>query len=181
MDGTADTRAAFSHGGSRGMIRATNSRTPTMRPRLRRVRFRQSNGRRPQGRQRSLAPHACDHGLERIVQFTSVRGRAPQGSTSFQFTSRVTGGVEVAVARSWNDGGHFRKQSSVEIAQEAAISRLCPIQDAYGFWNMDRSSPVTGSGGPAPVSSGTVFSTRRDGLYITSLIGPIMTWSRAWK
>jgi uncharacterized protein YifE (UPF0438 family) len=41
-------------------------------------------------------------------------------------------------------------QSHVEIAHEAAISRLCPIWDAYDFWSMGRSSPVTGSGGSAP-------------------------------
>jgi hypothetical protein len=45
------------------------------------------------------------------------------------------------------------KQSHVEIAQEAAISRLCLIQDAYDFWSLSegRSSPDTGSGGYAPV------------------------------
>jgi hypothetical protein len=47
------------------------------------------------------------------------------------------------------------KQSYVQIAQEAAISRLCPIQDAYDFWGIDRSGPGTGSGGYAPVYSGT--------------------------
>jgi hypothetical protein len=43
------------------------------------------------------------------------------------------------------------KQSHVDIAQEAAISRLCIVQDAYDSWNMGRNSPDTGSGGPAPV------------------------------
>jgi hypothetical protein len=46
----------------------------------------------------------------------------------------------------------------VGIAQEAAISRLCPIRDALDFWALDegrgssvgRSSPDTGSGGSAP-------------------------------
>jgi hypothetical protein len=46
--------------------------------------------------------------------------------------------------------GGEAKQSHVKTAQEAAISRLCPIQDAYDFWNMGRSSPDTGSGGSAP-------------------------------
>jgi hypothetical protein len=36
-------------------------------------------------------------------------------------------------------------QSEVETAEEAAISRLRPIQDGLDFWG-DRSSPVTGSG-----------------------------------
>jgi hypothetical protein len=39
------------------------------------------------------------------------------------------------------------KSSQVETAQEAAIPRLCPIQDAYDFW----SSPGTDLGGPAPI------------------------------
>jgi hypothetical protein len=45
------------------------------------------------------------------------------------------------------------KQRRLIIAQEAAVSRLCPIQDAYDFWNLNggRSSQVTASGGPAPV------------------------------
>jgi hypothetical protein len=40
-------------------------------------------------------------------------------------------------------------QSEVEIAEEAAISRLRPIQDGLDFWG-DRSSPVPGSGISAP-------------------------------
>jgi hypothetical protein len=43
------------------------------------------------------------------------------------------------------------KLSQVETAHQAAISRLCPIQDAYNFWGLGRSSPGTGSGGPAPL------------------------------
>jgi hypothetical protein len=42
------------------------------------------------------------------------------------------------------------KQSNVDIAIDAAISRLSIIQDACDFWN-GRSSQDTGSGGPAPV------------------------------
>jgi hypothetical protein len=42
------------------------------------------------------------------------------------------------------------KQSSLSIAHEAAISRLCLVQDAIDFWELDSSSPDTGSGGPAP-------------------------------
>jgi hypothetical protein len=43
----------------------------------------------------------------------------------------------------------------VSMAQQAAISRLCPIQDAYDFWSLldekeGRSSPDTGSGALAP-------------------------------
>jgi hypothetical protein len=43
------------------------------------------------------------------------------------------------------------KQSSLDIAQEAALSRGCIVEDAADYWGLDRSSPVTGSGGPAPV------------------------------
>jgi hypothetical protein len=44
------------------------------------------------------------------------------------------------------------KQSSLDIAHEAAVSRLCIVQDAIDHWyREDRSSPDTGSGGPAPV------------------------------
>jgi hypothetical protein len=41
------------------------------------------------------------------------------------------------------------KQSHVTIAQEAAISRLCPIQDAHDFWSLmeGRSGPGTALGG----------------------------------
>jgi hypothetical protein len=42
------------------------------------------------------------------------------------------------------------KQSHVDIAQEAAISRLCIVQDAYDFWGMSMQSSGTGSGAPAP-------------------------------
>jgi hypothetical protein len=44
------------------------------------------------------------------------------------------------------------KQSCVSIAQQAAISKLCPIQDAHDFWSQvdGRSSQDTGSGAPAP-------------------------------
>jgi hypothetical protein len=46
----------------------------------------------------------------------------------------------------------------VSVAEQAAISRLCPIQDAFDFWALleerlakeGRSSPDTGSGAPAP-------------------------------
>jgi hypothetical protein len=45
------------------------------------------------------------------------------------------------------------KQSHLEIAQEAPVSRLYPIQDAYDFWSLleeqaSRSSSGTGSGAP---------------------------------
>jgi hypothetical protein len=45
------------------------------------------------------------------------------------------------------------KQSHVSISRYAAISRLCPIQDAHDFWSLlenGRSSPDTGLGAPAP-------------------------------
>jgi hypothetical protein len=47
------------------------------------------------------------------------------------------------------------KQSAVSVAHQAAISRLCPIQDAHEFWSLleekGRSSPDIGSGGSAPI------------------------------
>jgi hypothetical protein len=51
------------------------------------------------------------------------------------------------------------KQSHLSIAQEAAISRLCQIQDAYDFWSLleGSSSPDTGSGGSGPVWCRTMF------------------------
>jgi hypothetical protein len=42
------------------------------------------------------------------------------------------------------------KQSQVETAEEAAISRLCPIQDSFDFWELSRSSSATVSGAPTP-------------------------------
>jgi hypothetical protein len=49
------------------------------------------------------------------------------------------------------------RPQAVSVGQQAAISRLCPIQDAYNFWALleerlakDRSSPVTDSGASAP-------------------------------
>jgi hypothetical protein len=50
------------------------------------------------------------------------------------------------------------RSQAVSVAQQPAVSRLCPIQDAYDFWPLleerlkkeGRSSPATGSGAPAP-------------------------------
>jgi hypothetical protein len=42
------------------------------------------------------------------------------------------------------------KQSDLETAEDAAISRLRPIQDGLDPWENDRSSGATGSGAPAP-------------------------------
>jgi hypothetical protein len=42
------------------------------------------------------------------------------------------------------------KKSDVETAEEAAISRLRPIQDDLDLWGMHGSSAATGSGAPAP-------------------------------
>jgi hypothetical protein len=42
------------------------------------------------------------------------------------------------------------KQDDIEIADEAAISRLRPIQDGLDYWQEHRSSAATGSGGSAP-------------------------------
>jgi hypothetical protein len=42
------------------------------------------------------------------------------------------------------------KDTDVKIATEAAISRLLPIQDGDGQWEVHRSSADTGSGGAAP-------------------------------
>jgi hypothetical protein len=42
--------------------------------------------------------------------------------------------------------GAEAKQSCVDMAQEAAISRLCISQDAYDFWDLHRISADTGSG-----------------------------------
>jgi hypothetical protein len=41
------------------------------------------------------------------------------------------------------------RQSDIETVEEAAISRLRPIQDGIDFW-ADRSIQGTGSGAPAP-------------------------------
>jgi hypothetical protein len=43
------------------------------------------------------------------------------------------------------------KQSSLDIAREAALSRCCIVQGATDFWGLDRSSPDTGSGGSAHI------------------------------
>jgi hypothetical protein len=42
------------------------------------------------------------------------------------------------------------KQSDLETAEDAAITRLRPIQDGLELWRIQRSSGDTGSGGPAP-------------------------------
>jgi hypothetical protein len=42
------------------------------------------------------------------------------------------------------------KQSDLEAAQDAAISRLRPIQDGLDLWGIHMSSGVTGLGAPAP-------------------------------
>jgi hypothetical protein len=50
------------------------------------------------------------------------------------------------------------RSQAVSVAQQAAVSRLCQIQDAYDFWALleerlkkeGRSIPATGSGAPAP-------------------------------
>jgi hypothetical protein len=42
------------------------------------------------------------------------------------------------------------KQIDLEIAEDAAISRLHRVQDGFDFWEMSRSSSVTGSGASAP-------------------------------
>jgi hypothetical protein len=42
------------------------------------------------------------------------------------------------------------KQSDVETAEDAAISRLRPTQDRLDLWENHRSSDVTGSGAPVP-------------------------------
>jgi hypothetical protein len=49
------------------------------------------------------------------------------------------------------------KHSQVVTAEEAAISRLLPVQDGYDFWEMCRSSTVTGLGAPAPGWARTLF------------------------
>jgi hypothetical protein len=66
------------------------------------------------------------------------------------------------------------KQSHVSIAQEAAVSRLSPIQDAHDFWSLleDRRSPVTGSGGSAPDESRTMFRSRWRGSTSLRLLAP---------
>jgi hypothetical protein len=43
------------------------------------------------------------------------------------------------------------KQSSLDIAQEAAISRLCIVKDAVDFWYGGRTGPHTDLGGSTPV------------------------------
>jgi hypothetical protein len=41
---------------------------------------------------------------------------------------------------------------SCKVAQDAAISRLCIVQDAIDYWNVGgQERPGTGLGGPAPV------------------------------
>jgi hypothetical protein len=42
------------------------------------------------------------------------------------------------------------KHSQVVAPEEAAISRPCPVQDGYDFWELSRSSSVPGSGAHAP-------------------------------
>jgi hypothetical protein len=60
------------------------------------------------------------------------------------------------------------KQVDIEISDEAAISRLRPIQDGLDYWQEHRSSPDTVSGGSAPGRSRQCSilpgrgSTRRD-------------------
>jgi hypothetical protein len=41
------------------------------------------------------------------------------------------------------------KQSDLEIVEDAAVSRLPPIQDGIDFWEMHRRSAVTVPSGPA--------------------------------
>jgi hypothetical protein len=46
--------------------------------------------------------------------------------------------------------------SSVETAEDAAISRLRPIQDGLDFWGL-HGGAVTGSGSPAPDLAQAMF------------------------
>jgi hypothetical protein len=42
------------------------------------------------------------------------------------------------------------KEENVTIAEHAAVSRLCPIEDGLDYWGEPLRSAATGLGGPAP-------------------------------
>jgi hypothetical protein len=60
-------------------------------------------------------------------------------------------------------------QSDLETAEDAALSRLRPIQDGSDQWEEHRSSAATGSGGPAPRQVPAMFESTREGFYTKTL------------
>jgi hypothetical protein len=56
------------------------------------------------------------------------------------------------------------KQSDLETAEDAAVSRLGPIQDGPDMWELHRSSAVTVSSGPALFYDVNNVVTKRRGV-----------------
>jgi hypothetical protein len=98
---------------------------------------------------------ACSHVFEKYWDYLNDPQTHPDCSES-DFTKAAMS--EFASALSQMNLSSFdplvdaeAKQSSLDIAQEAAMSRLCIVQDATDYWyGEDRTSPDTGLGGPAP-------------------------------
>jgi hypothetical protein len=69
-------------------------------------------------------------------------------------------------------------QKELNIAHDAAISRLRPIQDGVDDWEfligVHRSNADTGVHGPAPDQGGTLFSQSREGLCTKTSNGSMM-------
>jgi hypothetical protein len=69
--------------------------------------------------------------------------------------------------------GTFRPSAEAEekdvlVAEQAAISRLRPIQDGLDYWEEHRSSGASGSGGPEPGRARTMFCLSWEMLYTKS-------------
>jgi hypothetical protein len=72
------------------------------------------------------------------------------------------------------------KQDDIEISDDAAISRLRPIQDGLDYWQEHRSSAATGLDGPVPSLISDNVLTQLGGALYEDFYRAISLVARAW-